>query len=241
MELEVWRGWNPSTSFIERLDRDLKREFEFLTQKHFDSERFHFMVDPVGGLEYYPDSEFPYGQINGTLMLRKGSIDIGFKWFDKSTKRLYKLEDNIIDSNLEFHWIELPLNNPFIEAIQDTVFYNISDLCNLKSVFPILSSSKVFSTDVTLLFQLINNSDVDKLASLLKNIQYNWNNSKAMSNYILSNKGLVHSIRFLGLDIHGQALFSLDMGTASDKVICYIIENIISSDIPVAHLIFQSE
>ena len=237
VEIECWSGWNASQSFIERMDFQLKSEFEKLTGKVFDGKRFHFMIWYENELEYIENIEIPIGKIRGKLMFIGTSVETSFYWSDTTSKRLYKIDDDISTTNVEFHWIDFPANDWAISQIKENVLIDIREKHFLDVNIPVLASFGRIGTDVSFNIKLSNNSLIQEVIFVLESAQIDWNQLTVPGNSNTANyTGIVHSVRFQEENEDGQAVFPIDFGSASEDVFKYFIDKLGKSEIPILEL-----
>ncbi len=237
VEFESWSGWSASQSFIERMDVQLKSEFEKLTGKVFDGKRFHFMIGHENGLEYIDDIETPLGIIRGTLMFTGTSVETSFYWSDTTSKRLFKVDDDISTSNVEFHWIDFPINDWAVSQIKENVLIDIRESHFLDVSFPVFASFGIIGTDVSFNIKLSNNSLINEVMRVLESAQTEWNQVTMASDSNNENfTGIVHSVRFQEENEDGQAVFPIDFGSANERVFKYFIDKLGQSEIPILEL-----
>jgi len=236
IEIESWRGWKVSKSFIERLDAQLKSEFEELTGKCFDGRRYHFQIGYENELEYNELVTVPFGKISGTLMFGR-SIDISFIWFDLTTKMLYRIEDDISNSNVEFHWIDLLVRDPSIMSIKLNSLIDIRTSHNIDCNFPVMVYAGEIGTDVSFNFKLPNSSVIHELLEVLLSAQSEWNDQTLHENHSDPEiTGIIHSARYSHENDEGQFVFPVDTGSSSEHVFKFIIDKLSKSEIPILEL-----
>lgn len=223
---------NASDSFLMEMTNQLPKEFERLTSKNFDRERFQLCFHPEEGIMSGDSSNNFISSVKMWLFFPVGGLDVIVSWFDPISPRDVIPRDEVLPGHVEFHWQNLDVEDPIISQLPMSML-DIRQLFDIHATFPIFSYSNYIATDIDLIFKLRKKDDLHNLELLIANAINEWNGQElihGIGDYNLF--GLIHSFSFLSIN-KNNAGFSFDLGSAGEKGFKFIFLAIEKSNIEI--------
>jgi hypothetical protein len=221
-------AFNPSNSFLTKMDQDLPAEFKYITGKDFNKNKFKIIFDKERNLELITDSPLPYGRLNFDLYMPVGYIETAIIWYDKVDLKVYHPSDNVEKTHIEFHWENLPSKSIVLDRLAQEM-NDLREELRIHTSFPIMSFFNYIARDSSLEILLKNKNEITQLYSVLQSSISKWNSK---------NLGLIHSIDLI-VSKDEKAIVMFDMGTAGDEAIKYLLEELERSNISIIKVEFN--
>ncbi|MEO8666768.1 MAG: hypothetical protein ABI462_14855 [Ignavibacteria bacterium] len=238
VQIESWRGWKVSASFIKELNKQLQEKFETATGIEFEGNKFHFMLEnDDSDLQYFENERPPYGQFIGTLMYSKGQIDSTIVWNDKDEKSIIRIEDEIAGRNVQFEWSKLPAKDPSKTEKRKSTKTDLRSNYSFNVSFPVTCYYPQIGTDISFIITIKDEVEVSKIEEVLLMAQNEWNkHALTQQPGDELRKGVIHSVRFNQMDEDGRAVFYVDIGSAAESGYKVLIESLGNQDLGILEI-----
>lgn len=222
--------YNKDSSFFIEFNKQLQNEFELLTNKKFNGRTFSLLFYSLEGskilknsLSYTEYDSMPLRRLDAELAFYKKRMNVSVVWFDRQSKKLFKLGDDVENSAIEFHWYDFDINHPALLEV-GVKNKDVRKKYGWDVPYKIMSRYYTFEDlDMTILISIRSKEKFELVKSIFKNAQQSWNESQIiLDNLKIVQTGIVHNAGFEEMDDNGHAAFSIDMGSADFTFLRYL-------------------